>query len=59
MPIFISITMLIDVTINMETRNNVEYLGKFEFNVDKYEKVVQCNNGFLLVPLSDNRLQIS
>ena len=41
--------------INMEYKNNIEYKGKFEFNLDRYSKVVQCNKGFLLVPFNENR----
>ena len=42
--------------INMEYKNNVEYMGKFEFNLDKYSKVTQSKNGFLLIPNNDNRV---
>ena len=42
--------------INMEYKNNVEYMGKFEFNLDKYSKVSQSKNGFLLIPNNDNRV---
>ena len=41
--------------INMEYKNNVEYKGKFEFNLNEYTKVVQCGKGFLLVPYNENR----
>lgn len=41
--------------INMDTHNSIEYKGKFEFNLDKYSKVVQSGNGFLLVPFNENR----
>ena len=41
--------------INMEYKNNIEYLGKFEFNLDKYTKVTQTEKGFLLIPQNENR----
>ena len=42
--------------INMEYKNNIEYLGKFEFNLEEYTKVVQSENGFLLIPKNENRV---
>ncbi|MBQ9023938.1 MAG: toll/interleukin-1 receptor domain-containing protein [Bacilli bacterium] len=42
--------------INMEYRNNIEYKGKFEFNLDDYIKVTQAGKGFLLVPRNENRV---
>ena len=41
--------------INMEYKNNVEYKGKYELNLDKYTKVVTAENGYLLLPLNENR----
>ena len=42
--------------INMEYRNNLEYLGRYEFNLDDYSKVTLSKNGFLLIPNNDNRV---
>jgi len=42
--------------INMEYRNNIEYLGKYEFNIDKYIKVALSENGFILIPKDENRV---
>ena len=42
--------------INMEYKNNVEYKGKFEFNLDEYIKVSLSENGFLLIPNKENRV---
>ena len=42
--------------INMEYRNSVEYMGKFEFNLSKYSKVSQSEDGFLLIPENENRV---
>ena len=42
--------------INMQYKNNVELLGKFEFNLDEYTKVSQSENGFLLIPRDENRV---
>ena len=41
--------------VNMQARKNIEYLGKFEFNLDKYIKAIKSDKGFLLVPFNDNR----
>lgn len=42
--------------INMEHRNSVEYMGKFEFNLEEYNKVAQSEDGFLLIPTNENRV---
>ena len=42
--------------LNMATRNSVEYLGKYEFNIDKYIKVSLSKNGFILIPQNENRI---
>ena len=42
--------------INMEYRNSIEYLGKYEFNIDKYIKVALSENGFILIPKDENRV---
>ena len=41
--------------VNMQARKNIEYLGKFELNLDKYIKAIKSDKGFLLVPFNDNR----
>ena len=40
----------------MDTRKNIEYLGKFVFNLDKYTKVSKNKKGYFLVPLNENRV---
>ena len=40
---------------NMEKRNNVEYKGKFELNLN-YNDVEKTEHGFLLIPENDNRV---
>ena len=42
--------------INMEYRNNVEYKGKYEFNMEKYTEAIQAGNGFFLIPQTENRV---
>ena len=42
--------------LSMETKKNIEYKGRFEFNVDEYSKVVQGEKGFLLIPRNENRI---
>ena len=42
--------------LSMEYRDNIEYKGKFEFNLETYTKVAPTDKGFLLVPLNDNRV---
>ena len=42
--------------LNMEYRNNIEYNGRFEFNIDKYTKVALSETGFLLIPNNENRV---
>lgn len=42
--------------INMEFKNNIEYIGKYEFNINEYVKVTQSENGFLLIPKNENRV---
>ena len=42
--------------INMENRKNIEYAGKFEFNLDEYAKVTRAESGFLLIPKNENRV---
>ena len=42
--------------VNMDTRKNIEYLGKFVFNLDKYTKVSKNKKGYFLVPLNENRV---
>ena len=41
--------------VNMETRKSIEYMGKYDFNVDNYTDIDQSENGFLLVPKNENR----
>ena len=41
--------------INMEYKNNISIFGKYEFNLDNYEKVTSINKGFLLIPENENR----
>ena len=48
-----------DGTVNymsMIYRNSVEYLGKYEFNIDKYIEVALSDNGFILLPQDENRV---
>ena len=42
--------------INMEYKNNIEYMGRYEFNIDSYSKVALAKNGFLLIPNNENRV---
>lgn len=42
--------------INVENKNNVEYMGKFEFNLSEYNAVTQSEEGFLLIPKNENRV---
>lgn len=42
--------------LNMAYKNNIEYIGKYEFNLDSYSKVALSENGFLLIPSNDNRV---
>ena len=42
--------------INMENKKNIELLGKYEFNLDKYTTVTRNEKGFLLVPQNENRV---
>ena len=42
--------------INMEYKNSIEYLGKYEFNIDKYIKVALSEKGFVLIPKDENRV---
>ena len=42
--------------INMEYRNIVEYMGRFEFNLSEYSKISQSEDGFLLIPENENRV---
>lgn len=42
--------------LDMESRKNFEYKGRFEFNIDEYSKVVQGESGFILIPKNDNRV---
>ena len=42
--------------LNMNTRNSVELLGRYEFNLDEYSKVITSSNGFLLIPKNENRV---
>ena len=42
--------------INMETNKNIEYIGKYEFNLNNYNIVTKNDNGFLLVPNNENRV---
>ena len=42
--------------LSMESKNSVELLGKYEFNLEAYSKVITSENGFLLIPTNDNRV---
>lgn len=42
--------------LSMENRNSVELLGKYEFNLKEYSKVITSENGFLLIPTNENRV---
>ena len=42
--------------INMETKKNIEYIGKYEFNLNNYSIVTKNDKGFLLVPNNENRV---
>ena len=42
--------------INMKYKNNVEYIGKFKLNIEKYSFVTKAENGFLLIPRNENRV---
>ena len=42
--------------INMETNKNIEYIGKYEFNLNNYNIVTKNDKGFLLVPNNENRV---
>ena len=42
--------------INMEYNDSIEYIGKYEFNIDKYIKVALSDKGFLLIPRDENRV---
>lgn len=42
--------------LSMEYRKNIEYKGRYEFNLNSYSKVVQGESGFLLIPKNENRV---
>ena len=42
--------------LSMEYKDNIEYKGKFEFNLEAYTKAAPTEKGFLLVPLNENRV---
>ncbi len=42
--------------VNMERKNSVEYVGKYELNVDKYTAVTPSEDGFLFIPYNENRI---
>ncbi|MCR4581364.1 MAG: toll/interleukin-1 receptor domain-containing protein, partial [Bacilli bacterium] len=42
--------------INMDTGNSIEYMGRYEFNLNKYINAVQSETGFILIPDNDNRI---
>lgn len=42
--------------ISMENRNNIEYIGKYEFNLGNYKKTMTLDDGFLVIPTNDNRV---
>ena len=42
--------------INMESGTNVEYMGRYEFNLNKYTIAVQSETGFILIPENENRI---
>ncbi len=42
--------------LSMEYRNSIEYVGKYELNIDKYLKVALSEKGFLLIPKDENRI---
>ncbi len=42
--------------ISMEAKDTIELLGKYEFNVDSYNYVIQSTDGYILVPSNDNRV---
>ena len=42
--------------LSMESRNSIELLGKYEFNLSEYSKVITSENGFLLIPTNENRV---
>ena len=42
--------------VSMESRNNVEFIGKYELNLDKYITMTKNDNGFLIVPQNENRV---
>ena len=40
----------------MKYKNNIEYIGRFEFNLENYFKVALSENGFILTPTNENRI---
>ena len=44
------------IYVNEEAKTSVEYLGKYELNLDNYSKVGLSENGYLLIPTNDNRV---
>ena len=42
--------------LSMANRNSVELLGKYEFNLKDYSKVITSVDGFLLIPKNENRV---
>ncbi len=41
---------------NADAKDNINLLGKFEFNLDRYSKVALASHGFLLIPENSNRV---
>ena len=42
--------------LNMETKNSVEYIGRYEFNLNSYADVALSPNGYLIIPTNENRV---
>ena len=40
---------------NMNNRKNIQYIGRYEFNLEKYSTVELSKNGFILIPNNENR----
>ncbi len=42
--------------LSMESGNSIELLGRYEFNLSDYSKVITSEHGFLLIPRNENRV---
>ena len=42
--------------INMEARKSINYMGKYDFHMDRYSKVSLAEDGFILIPYNENRV---